>query len=315
MQRISRFVVLGLAVGAVYACNNLDEVVPTANIPTAGVRFINAVPDTNRLDMRFVDRVENNAQFNVTFRNNPVTSGGVTASTLISYKPAAAGSRHFKIFLSDTGPAAATALKDTTVTLTAGSNYTALLWGYARCAAATPPASCTAATPAMKLDFFEETVPDPTTNVAIRVVNATGAAVEVEHYTNGTASTGTPDAAWTSIGALTRSSYITRGPGRVNLRFDTPGTNTRVIATDPLALLGAKASFSGDTLCSGTGPTAALPACDQQAIGGTLIAGSAVSAFVFPATVAGSKATNFGSVGASFAWDRRPPKGCVAPYC
>src|SRR4051794_24842365 len=59
-----------LAIGAVMACSEPETVIPTAAIPAAGVRFINAVPDTGAafgLDMRFVDFVESNAQFRIPF--------------------------------------------------------------------------------------------------------------------------------------------------------------------------------------------------------------------------------------------------------
>ena len=45
MRSIFRASVLCLAIVAGGACNP-DEVISTENIPTAGVRFINAVPDT-----------------------------------------------------------------------------------------------------------------------------------------------------------------------------------------------------------------------------------------------------------------------------
>ena len=51
-----------------------DQIVNTENIPTAGVRFINAVPDSSGafgFDLRFVDLVESNTQFYVTFRDAP----------------------------------------------------------------------------------------------------------------------------------------------------------------------------------------------------------------------------------------------------
>jgi len=83
MRSIFRASVLCLVVVAGGACNP-DEVISTENIPTGGVRFINAVPDTGAsygMDFRFIDLAENNAQFRVPFRNNPSTSGGVTAST------------------------------------------------------------------------------------------------------------------------------------------------------------------------------------------------------------------------------------------
>src|SRR5262245_13677449 len=104
MRRISQLSMLVLAAGILSACR-LDEVITTENIPTAGVRFINAVPDTagaSGLDFRFVDIVENSAHFRMTFRNGPSTSGGVTASSLTQYKAARAGARKFKIFLDDT---------------------------------------------------------------------------------------------------------------------------------------------------------------------------------------------------------------------
>jgi hypothetical protein len=105
MRRIFKTSVICLAAGVVIACRP-DEVIQTENIPTAGVRFINAVPDTMPLDFRFVDLVESNAHFRIAFRNAPVTSGtgaaAVTASTQVQYKNARAGSRQYRIFLNDT---------------------------------------------------------------------------------------------------------------------------------------------------------------------------------------------------------------------
>jgi hypothetical protein len=82
MRRILHLSVLGLALGVLAGCSP-EELVTSENIPTAGVRFINAVPDSSGafgLDFRFVDLVESNAHFRIAFRNNPVVSGGVTAS-------------------------------------------------------------------------------------------------------------------------------------------------------------------------------------------------------------------------------------------
>ena len=143
MRRFVRAYTLVLAAVVVGACSGTDTVIKTENIPTAGVRFINAVPDSAGaygLDMRFVDIVESNAQFRIAFRNNPVTAGGVTASSQTQFKSARAGSRHFVIFLDDTLQAiASTKLKDTTVTFEAGKNYTAILWGAARAGAPRSP--------------------------------------------------------------------------------------------------------------------------------------------------------------------------------
>jgi hypothetical protein len=140
MRRLFLLSTLVIAAGVVSACSP-EDVVDSPVGPTAGVRFINAVPDTGAafgLDFRFVDIVENSGAFRIPFRNGPqntvIRAGDtVTASAQIQYKAAKAGSRHFRIFLDDTLQAvASTALKDSTVDLTAAHNYTFLLWGNAR---------------------------------------------------------------------------------------------------------------------------------------------------------------------------------------
>src|SRR5688572_11140293 len=134
MRRILKYSMLGILAGAMGACTP-EEVITTEDIPTAGVRFIHAVPDTGAMDFRFVDQVESNAHWNVTFRNSPTISGGVPASTTVQYKNARAGSRTFKIFMnggcspaSCNQAAAMDEIATQTVTLEAGRLYTAILW-------------------------------------------------------------------------------------------------------------------------------------------------------------------------------------------
>src|ERR1043166_879799 len=138
MRRIQSLILAGLVGVGVSACQP-DTIINVPNAPTAGVRFINAVPDTAGafgLDFRFVDITENNAQYRVGFRNGP-TSSSPFVSQLIQFKPAAAGARHFKIFYDDTlQTIAAQTAADTTVTLAANTNYSAILWGNARSAGA-----------------------------------------------------------------------------------------------------------------------------------------------------------------------------------
>src|ERR1051325_865304 len=154
MRRVSQLSVLCLVAGVVTACK-IDQVVPTETPPTAGIRFVNAVPDTGAVDLRAVDIVENSAFYSVAFRG----------TALLYYKDAQAGSRHFKIFMANTDlslPAdqqqaiASTVLKDTTVTLEAGKNYTFILWGYARGSA-----------PAMRLSIIEDNPADPGAPIAL----------------------------------------------------------------------------------------------------------------------------------------------------
>ena len=290
MRRIISSSVLLLAAGVVSACSLPDQVIKTEDIPTAGVRFINAVPDSAGafgLDMRFVDIVESNAQFRITFRNNPQTSGGVTASQAVQYKNARAGSRHFTIFLDDTLQAiASTVLKDTTVSLTAGKNYTVILWGGAR----------SGSSPSMKLTVFEETVADPGAQVALRVINATGVAIDARQYAQGSAA---PAAAtWANVPALGVSSYVNVNPGNVLYNVQPAGGGAALFA-DQLALQGAAATV------------------DIEALPGTAVAGSAVSLIVFPRSTVGARTPQtaaFQVPAGTFVWDRRPPRAC-SPLC
>jgi uncharacterized protein DUF4397 len=283
MRRIFQLSVACLAAGALSACSTPSEVTNVPIPPTAGVRFINAVPDTGGsygLDFRFIDLVESNAQFRIGFRNSPATSAGVTASTAIEYKAARAGERKFRVFLSDSlGSVASTVLKDSTLTLEAGKNYTVVMWGFAR----------TGSTPSMKLSVIEESVADPGTNVALRVLNTTASPIDVREY----ASSGTAPAAptWAAVPGMSASSYVTAAPGQFKYNVQPAGGGTPLFA-DALALIGAPGTI------------------DIEALPGTTVAGSAVTLIVFPPSVSGSKTPQtsaFKVPAASFMWDRRPP--------
>ena len=67
MRRIFGISMLCLAAGVVNACKPESEII-TEDIPTAGVRFVNAVPDTGGMDFRPVDIVENTTFYNVAFK-------------------------------------------------------------------------------------------------------------------------------------------------------------------------------------------------------------------------------------------------------
>jgi hypothetical protein len=266
-----------------------DEVIPTEAIPTAGVRFINAVPDSSGsqgLDFRFVDIVEDNAQFRITFRNSPNTTGGVTASTTVQYKNARAGARHFRIFLDDTVQAAAsTVLKDSTLNLEAGKNYTLLLWGNARSTGADK----------MKLTVIEETVADPGNNVALRVINTMNTAIDVRQYIKGTTLPTSPT--WANVGPYSISTYVSSLPDTILYNVQPTGGGTALFSPDVRALVGAAA------VTVAPGPFDAIP--------GTTIKGSAVTLLVFPRSVAGTLTPQggaFGAPAATFIWDRRPPR-------
>lgn len=286
MRRILQLSVACLAAGALSACSSPEQVQTNATIPTGGVRFINAVPDTagsGGIDFRFVDIVENNAQYAIPFRNNIVTSGSTPASTQIEYKATQAGSRHFRIFLDDTlTSVASTVLKDSTMTVVDGHNYTVLLWGNARGGG-------------MKLTVIDETH-DPGAQVGLRVINTTGAPIDVRQYV-----TTLPAAAsFSSVGAMTVSQYIDVAPNTIKFNVQPAGGGTALFA-DATALVGQ---------ANGTVANGCTVGKDCDAAPGTLAAGSNVTAIIFPRSVAGAKTPQtaaFQVPAITFMWDKRPP--------
>ena len=122
MRRLVQLSMLCFVAGVAGACSP-DEVVTTENIPTAGVRFINAVPDTGVVDFRFIDALENLPTFlAVPFR----ASSGM-------YQPVSPGTRPVRVFVNSNDPVAAQRmLIDTTITLTAGARYTMIRGACAR---------------------------------------------------------------------------------------------------------------------------------------------------------------------------------------
>jgi hypothetical protein len=291
MRRFIHASFVGLAAAVVLGACKPEEVILTPVGPTAGIRFINALPDSAGaygLDFRFVDIVENSSAFRVAFRNNPVTTGGIVGSSATQYRAAKAGSRHFVIFLDDTIQAIAqTKLKDSTVTLEDGKNYTAILWGEARAGG-------------MKLSIFEENVPDPGAGkVGLRVVNAGPTAIDVRTYPTG--GTAPATATWAGVAPYSASTFVSADTGSIRYNVRTAGTATNLFA-DMTALLGA-VSFST------AGPAGKL---DIEAIPGTRVAGSAVSLVVFPRSTAGARTPQtsaFAVPAGAFMWDRRPPRG------
>ena len=259
MRRHLQLSMLCLAVGLASACSDPATVVPTEAIPTAGFRFINAVPDTNAMDLRFIDIVENSDHYQIGFRDGPATSGGVTGSAQIEYKNTRAGDRHFRIFLNGTTAAvASTVLKDTTVTLVAGKVYTAIMQGPARSGG-------------MNLVVYEEVIADPGANVGLRVINTTSASVDATAYPSA-GTVATPSASWT-VPAYSRSAFLPATPAQTKYHV-VPTGSLATLVPDALALIGAPASSSAGT-----------STLDIEGLPGTTQAGSAVTAIIFPPSV------------------------------
>jgi hypothetical protein len=296
MRRILQLSTLGLLAVVASACQP-DRVVGTSSPQVAGVRFINAVPDTGAafgLDFRFVDITENSDAFRITFRNTPSASGAVVAGAQIQYKPAQVGSRHFRIFLSDTLQSIATVvLKDSTVNLQQGHLYTFLLWGNAR----------STGSDQMRLTVIDETVTDPGGQVALRVINASGTAIDARQYpTTGTAPT---TADWANVGPYSITTYKLVTPAQIKFNVQPAGGGTALF-NDVQGIIGEGLGVTAGATTGG-GCTVGT---DCNVIPGTTVPGSAVTLIVFPRSVAGSKAANFTTPGAVTMWDRRPATSC-----
>ena len=269
MRPIFKLSMFCLAVGIGTGCKP-EEIIITEDIPTAGVRFVHAVPDAADMDFRPVDIVENTHFYSVGFRG----------TALLYYKNARAGARNFRIFLTSTDQAvASTVIQDVNVTLEAGKNYTFILWGF----------SAAGSSPAMQLSILNDDPADPGSQVALRLVNAAAGlgALDGRQYPDGETAPGTPT--WAAVPELSASAYVQSPTGAIRYNVTPAGGGTELFA-DALALAGTAATV------------------DLDATPGTTVAGSAVSGFIFPRSVAGSAADNFTTPGVVFVWDRRPPR-------
>lgn len=291
MRSILRLSVVAAAAAAALTACRPDEVITTPDVPTAGVRFINASPDTSGaygMDFRFVDLVENNQQFRHTFRSVPVTGSGVTISSLVQFKPAKATTpREFVVFLDDTLQSIAkTKVFTGTANLTAGVNYTYIVWGRGRGGT-------------LKLDNWADDVPDPGNKVALRVINATETPIDVRAFVTGATVPAAPT--WAKVPGLSKSGYVLVDPAAITYNVRLADATANLFA-NLTAIPGAAATSSA-------GAGAKLDRC---ATPGTSVAGSAVSLIVFPASTPGARTPQIAAFqvpAGTFVWDRRPPCG------
>jgi hypothetical protein len=266
-------------------------------LPDAGnpafIRFVNAVPDSGGQDWRFVDQVEGSpVTLNLTFR-------GVFPGA--SYQAAASGTRHLRIFQSAldqtfadptlASPAiVSTVFIDSTFTLTAGTHYTIAAVGNLRSKTA-------------KLLILTDSYTDPGSNVSLRVVNL-NASPSLDVYASATGGTSALPSSplVAALASYAASPWNTSAPGPLALRANAAGSTTLPAMVDVTAPAGIAADRS----------------LDLTAVGGSTIAGSAFTAFVFPAAVPGSFAANVvaatcptrcTTAGMVFAVDKYPPSG------
>lgn len=292
---------IGLAlVGAVAlaGCAKDDGPFFAPEVPLAYTRFINAVPDTVSMDFRFIDFLE--------YSPTAIQLGyrGFTP-----YQGTAPGSRHLRVF---TDPGGSPSLNDVThimadenITLEASKYYTLVLVGYARAGQ----------TPHVKLQVYEDNWTDPGSSTALRVVNLGTGLNSINVGITPTYNEAIPATpTFASVAYLTASAYQTRATGETFLRVaETTAPTTELVAAGGTSSNPVCANLAPltPTACQGQNrrvPTGAPgdPLNQLTIIGGSGQAGSVVTAWIFPRSVAGSTAPNVTAPSIIFTVDRHP---------
>jgi len=282
------------SIAALGACSADASKVIIANPgPLAYVRFVNAISDSGSQDWRFVDAVEGSPNtMALPFR-------GIFPGA--SYQSATPGNRHLKIFQSTLDPTFAdptkttpsivsTVFLDSTFTLTAGTHYTIVAIGTLR------------APKTAKFLILTDNYTDPAANVAVRVVNTSSTVFDIYGSPTGGTSALPASPMVSALAAYAASPWANQTPGALALRATATGSKTLPALIDATAPAGV----------------AADKVLNLTAIGGSTIAGSAFTAFVFPPAVVGSLAasvvagtcpTRCTTSGIIYAVDRYPPSG------
>jgi uncharacterized protein DUF4397 len=294
-MNLHRYFLLSVAAVTMAACGSDSTSPKFITPPPAGlVRFINAVPDTGFQDFRFTDVVDGVP--NVEFVNLPFRGG-----TNVAFQRAVAGTHHIRVFMGSSNTTAAspngfdpavvsTVMADTTFTFAPDVAQTFVFYGSAR-------------TGGQKFLITTDDRPALTATsgtIGFRATNLTAGAVDVYLIPGATATptaSGTP--AITNLAPLATSAYITPAKAAAASGYTvvvtTAGTTT-VVASQ---LMPAGSDFVPEV----PGASGAL-----DPVAGSRESGSIFTAYIFPPSVAGSKAANFPNPGVGLAIDKNPPR-------
>ncbi len=277
-KRVS-YLMLGLGIAATGCAKNEDGTVVTPR-PVAGLRYVNAVPDTIGMDIRVIDVVGDapNTIF-ATFR----TSGspyGVTITGFPMHTAVQAGTRHIRAFLSGVSPTVATVVVlDTTYTFEQNNNYTVYLYGFAN------PAN---GTPSVQALVTKDSVPNIANGkFALRVLNLApnytgtpaatvpvpGSGVDVRvPLANSATGAGAALISNTAFGQL--SAYITS--------LDTSSIVAAAPNFAPYRMYVTANGTTGPAIFQASLPLGARGNATTQPVPGTLDSGTAITAVIVP---------------------------------
>jgi hypothetical protein len=270
-----RHLILPIALLATAACQD-DGVSVNARPPLGGVRFINAVADGGPVDIRMYDQVDwsassvNGTNFGLAFR----------AGTI--HWPTEAKARKIRVFPTDSSIAVTSQiLHDTTITIEANKNVTLMLVGSRAQGAG------------VRFVMIDDSPPQLTGNqIAVRMVNASAsgqATAPASGYLTATPTSTLPGSpSFANVGAIAVAQYVVRDTGSLALRVTPPA--------DPATVLASAAAPTGAPAGDLIGVTAGFRG-----------PGSALSAYLFPRSVAGSAApSSFTTPGIVWFVDRVP---------
>jgi len=155
-------------VAALAACKHEGGPFSSVTPPTAGLRYVNLMPDRAAVDFRIVDAITfAPSAFGASFRTGG-SPNGIATAFLPAYAPVLTGKHEIRMFWNSTNPdTAQMVLLDTTLTFTANVNYTFYAYGY----------TTAGQSPVLKAFVTVDSTPDPGSNVALRVVHLAPAGV------------------------------------------------------------------------------------------------------------------------------------------
>jgi hypothetical protein len=259
-------VCLACAVGlALVACETAKQGILQPIPPLAGLRYVNLVNDTGAMDFRIINFVGDAPSAGAATYRTGGAPYGLSTNFLPPHFPVEAGRDvQIRVFMNGVDQAvASTVMFDTTCVFTSGVNYTFYLYGNARTGGAGVHARVTA-----------DTLPAPA-GVAFRVINLGGTAVGAQDVD------------------VVAQAVVAPLAGTANFANVAPGTVTAYTNFAVSATLKAVATGPGTRtpfLISANAPAGVRGDSILNPVAGTNVAGSAISAVIVPASVAGSPA-------------------------
>jgi hypothetical protein len=286
-MNFSRLLLLGAAAATVVGCGSSSDSTFVAPDPAGLVRFINAVPDTGAMDFRFTDAVEG-------VPSTPFVNLVFRAGFDRAYQRVNVGTHHIRVFMgsANVGPSGftndpavvSTVMGDTTFTFAQGVHYTFIFYGSARAGAQ------------KFLITTDDFAAPPSGNFALRVANLNATTQEVYVNSSTTTLTTVGGSPGFIVAPLAASAYT-------NIPLAAAAGNYAVSAADQ----GTVTPVRSVLMPVGVAAVAAVPGVspDLAAIAGSRV-GGVLTAYLFPASTAGSQAASFASAGIVLQVDKQP---------